>query len=161
MLVNDLDLRVDASAATYYPYKLDRNNPSNAATASSKNPSDNVEVVYIANPTEYEYTITVDYEGSLEYGFQAFSMIISGIQDCDHELVLWDETVAVGEERVEEASYSVYVAGNGHYFTVEGNGTNGGDITVTAGSWIRLLPGFHSKKGGKFHGYIGPCGSAE
>ncbi len=79
MLVNDLDLTVeDQSSTTYYPYMLDRNNPSNAATTGD-NDVDNVEVVYIENPTAGEtYTITVDNDGPLSGGSQAFSMIISG-----------------------------------------------------------------------------------
>jgi len=80
MLVNDLDLRVeDESAKTiHYPWKLDRNNPSNAATNSGENNVDNVEVVYIENPTPGEtYTIKVDHDGTLGSD-QAFSMIISG-----------------------------------------------------------------------------------
>ena len=80
MLVNDLDLRItDQSKTTYYPWKLDRTNPSAAATHSGENNVDNVEVVYIENPTAGEvYTITVDHDGSLSGGSQAFSMIISG-----------------------------------------------------------------------------------
>ncbi len=80
MLVNDLDLRVeDQSSTIYYPWKLDKSNPSNAATNSGENNVDNVEMVYIENPTPGEvYTITVDHDGSLSGGSQAFSMIISG-----------------------------------------------------------------------------------
>ena len=80
MLVNDLDLRVeDQSGNTYYPWKLDKDNPANAATNNSENNVDNVEMVYIANPTAGEtYTITVDHDGTLSSGSQAFSMIISG-----------------------------------------------------------------------------------
>jgi len=80
MLVNDLDLRVEDPAArtVHYPWKLDRNNPANAATNTGENNRDNVEVVYIENPTPGEtYTITVDHDGTIS-GSQAFSMIISG-----------------------------------------------------------------------------------
>lgn len=80
MLVNDLDLRVEDQAArtVHYPWKLDKNNPANAATNTVENNIDNVEVVYIESPTPGEtYTITVDHDGSMPGG-QAFSMIISG-----------------------------------------------------------------------------------
>jgi len=79
ILVNDLDLRLtDQSATVYYPWKLDKGNPSAAATNSAENDVDNVEMVYIANPTPGEvYTISVDHDGTLS-GSQAFSMIISG-----------------------------------------------------------------------------------
>ncbi|MCB0805658.1 MAG: S8 family serine peptidase [Bacteroidales bacterium] len=78
MLVNDLDLRITEGSNTYYPWKLDRNNPSNAATNNSENNVDNVEVVYIANPSATTYTITVDHDGSLSSP-QNFSLIVTGI----------------------------------------------------------------------------------
>ncbi len=80
MLVNDLDLRVEDEAArtVHYPWKLDRNNPANAATNAGENNVDNVEEVYIESPTPGEtYTIKVDHDGTLGSD-QAFSMIISG-----------------------------------------------------------------------------------
>ncbi len=79
MLVNDLDLRITRLSSTYYPWKLDKNNPSYAATNSGENNVDNVEVIYIANPVSGTYTVTIDHDGSLSGGSQAFSMIISGI----------------------------------------------------------------------------------
>jgi len=81
MLVNDLDLSIsDGSKATYYPYSLDQNNPSNAATATAENDVDNVEMVYIDNTTAGTYTITVDHDGTLSSP-QAFSIVISGINE--------------------------------------------------------------------------------
>jgi len=80
MLVNDLDLRITRAGNTYYSWKLDRDNPANAATNASENNVDNVEVVYIASPVAgATYTITVDHDGSLSGGPQAYSMILSGI----------------------------------------------------------------------------------
>ncbi len=82
MLVNDLDLRIsDGSKTTYYPYSLDGSNPSAAASNNSENDVDNVEMVYIAEPTAGTYTITVDHDGTLSGGSQAFSIIISGIDE--------------------------------------------------------------------------------
>ncbi len=79
MLVNDLDLRITQGSNTYYPWKLDKDNPSAAATNSSENNIDNVEMVDIASPLDASvYTITVDHDGTLTNGGQAFSMIISG-----------------------------------------------------------------------------------
>ena len=79
MLVNDLDLSIADLSTTYYPWKLDRDNPSNPATNAGENDVDNVEVIYIANPVAGNYTITVDHDGTLSGGSQAFSMILSGI----------------------------------------------------------------------------------
>ncbi|NOX85631.1 MAG: S8 family serine peptidase, partial [Chlorobi bacterium] len=81
ILVNDLDLRVvnNTTSTTYYPWKLDKTNPANAATNTTENNVDNVEVVYIDNPTSgTTYTITVDHDGTLSGGRQVFSIIISG-----------------------------------------------------------------------------------
>jgi len=79
MLINDLDLKVTQGSTVYYPWKLDRDNPSSAATRASENNVDNVEVVSIANPSNSTtYTITVDYDSTLYNGSQAFSLIISG-----------------------------------------------------------------------------------
>ncbi|MEA3446359.1 MAG: S8 family serine peptidase, partial [Bacteroidota bacterium] len=75
MLVNDMDLRITQGANTYYPWKLDAANPTNAATNAAENNVDNVEQVYIASPSSATtYTITVDHDGSLSGGSQAFSM---------------------------------------------------------------------------------------
>ena len=78
MLKNDLDLRITRSGTTYYPWKLSRNNPTNAATKTGENNVDNVEVVYIANPTAGNYTITVDHDGTLSSA-QRYALVISGI----------------------------------------------------------------------------------
>lgn len=79
MLVNDLDLRVTQGASTYYPWSLDGSNPSNAATNTGDNDTDNVEQVYIASPSVTSYTITVNHKSSLSSGSQDFAIIVSGI----------------------------------------------------------------------------------
>ena len=84
MLINDLDLRITKYSRTYYPWKLDRLNPGNAATNNSDNSVDNVEQVYIENSTEDYYTITVSHKGTLvddtgTTSSQQYGLIISGI----------------------------------------------------------------------------------
>ena len=80
-IVHDLDLRlVDESLNVYYPYKLDPDNPTAAATTNSKNTVDNVEQIYIAAPAAGTYTLIVDHAGSLTAD-QVFSLIISGIDE--------------------------------------------------------------------------------
>ncbi len=82
MIVNDLDLKItDDNNTTFYPYKLDPDDPSAAATTDSKNYVDNVEMVFIENAPEGTYTITVDHDGGLAGGGQVFSIIISGIDE--------------------------------------------------------------------------------
>ncbi len=82
MLVNDLDIRIlDMDNNTYYPYSLDPDNPSDVATTDGKNFVDNVETIFINSPEAGTYTIYVDHDGSLENDEQAFSLIISGIDE--------------------------------------------------------------------------------
>ncbi len=77
-LINDLNLKVVGSGGTFWPYKLDYNNPSNNATATGINDIDNMEQVYIATPSAGLYTITVDFDGALSGGSQWYSLLISG-----------------------------------------------------------------------------------
>jgi len=82
MLINDLDLRVmDENSNVYFPYKLDPDNPSAAATTDSENDVDNVEMVVISNPVPGDYTIYIDHDGSLSGGQQAYSLVITGIDE--------------------------------------------------------------------------------
>ncbi|MEE4257812.1 MAG: PKD domain-containing protein, partial [Bacteroidales bacterium] len=80
MIVNELDLRITAGSNTYYPWKLNRTNPSAAATRNSENNVDNVEMVTIDNPVAgTDYTIVVDHDGTLSGGSQLFSLVVTGI----------------------------------------------------------------------------------
>ncbi len=84
MLKNDLDLTViDENTNSFFPYKLDPLDPPAAATNDSKNAVDNVEMVYISEPATGTYTIQVDHDGPLQGNDQAFSIIISGIDEYD------------------------------------------------------------------------------
>jgi len=81
LLVNDLDLRVvDENGNIFFPYMLDPENPSAAATTATKNNIDNVEMVYIDNAPAGTYTIHVDHDGTMANA-QIFSIIISGIDE--------------------------------------------------------------------------------
>jgi len=93
MLVNDLDLRITRNGVTYYPWKLDRNNPEAAATNNGDNSVDNVEQVLINDPEPATYTITVTHKGTLvddsgATSSQDFSMIISGIDNTDPDCLI-------------------------------------------------------------------------
>ncbi len=82
MLVNDLDLKITGpDGSTYYPWRLDRDNPSAAAVRDGENDVDNVEVVYVENPGAGNYTVHIDHKGTLSGGSQAYSLIISGIDE--------------------------------------------------------------------------------
>ena len=78
ILVNDLDLSIKnlLTSAVYYPWKLDRDNPTNPATNTSKNIVDNVENVYIpVADSGTGYLLTVNHCCTLENGYQDFSLI--------------------------------------------------------------------------------------
>lgn len=131
-LVNDLDLRlVDESGNTYYPYKLNPDSPSAAATNDSKNNVDNVEHVYIAAPTAGDYTIIVDHEGTISGGEQVFSLIVSGIDEysglpgCSNGIITPEdgsETVLVNQEISWEPA--IYASAYDVYFGTDGEGTS-------------------------------------
>lgn len=80
MLVNDLDFRITEGTTTYFPWKLDPENPANAATQED-NSVDNVEQVFIENPIEGAlYTFKVSHKGNLVNNHQVFAMVINGVQ---------------------------------------------------------------------------------
>ncbi len=81
MIVNDLDVKIYNGSGDWYPYKLDPLNPDNAATNYGKNVVDIYEQVYIANPDAGTYTISVTHDGDLDGGSQAYSLIITGIEE--------------------------------------------------------------------------------
>jgi len=78
MLVSDLDLRVSNDRETAYPWKLDLNNPENAAINNGDNDVDNVEKVEILSPSVDEWTISVTHKGILSTP-QDFSIIVTGV----------------------------------------------------------------------------------
>ena len=104
MLVNDLDLNITKGGATYYPWKLDPLNPSNAATNNSKNHVDNIEQVLIENPTAGTYTIGVSNSGTLSSD-QNFSIVISSVTKGVIPETILSENF---EEGVIPSNWSVY-----------------------------------------------------
>jgi hypothetical protein len=83
MLVNDLDLRVvSPSSVTNFPWVLNRNSPTNAATTGD-NTLDNVEQVSIPSPTYGTYLVRVTHKGNLlndlgQTNYQNVSILLSG-----------------------------------------------------------------------------------
>ncbi|MFH1119360.1 MAG: S8 family serine peptidase [Bacteroidota bacterium] len=80
VLVNDLDIRIiSESNVVSYPWKLDVNNPSAAAT-SGDNIVDNIEKAEAGTPAaQHTYLLQITHKGTLDMSPQAFSLIISGI----------------------------------------------------------------------------------
>jgi hypothetical protein len=85
MLVNDLDIRITKGGATYFPWILDPANPGNAATTGD-NFRDNVEQIQIGVPESGNYTVTVTHKGTLVDAPQAFSLILTGLEDSAVEV---------------------------------------------------------------------------
>lgn len=78
MLVNDLDVRLTApSGQVHYPYVLNPNAPSSAATTGD-NVRDNVEMIDLPNGVAPgSYTLTVSHKGTLAAN-QEFALIVTG-----------------------------------------------------------------------------------
>ncbi|MBI1923615.1 hypothetical protein HYR99_05140 [Candidatus Poribacteria bacterium] len=72
------------------------------------------------------------------------------------ELVLKNIIVEIGKTEIWEALISIIVAGDGTFFTIVGDGVNGGNATFRAGSRIILKPGFHAQPGSQFNAQIDP-----
>ena len=150
MLVNDLDLKVvNASRSTYYPYKLDPENPSAAATTDGKNYVDNIEIIVINNPAPGTYSIIVDHDGSLSGGEQAYTLIVTGI---DEYTVLPECTVGMTtpedgavdilvnewlewEPAVFATSYDIYFGTDGEGTSTPTNVYNGENILTNGFSY--------------------------
>jgi hypothetical protein len=83
-LVNDLDLKLTGPDGTFYPYTLSYSDPEAEAAVDSENRVDNIEQIYIAAPTAGMYTLSVEYDGSLQNDHQGYSLLTSGmVSDMD------------------------------------------------------------------------------
>jgi Subtilase family len=107
VLKNDLNLKVVQTAplpsATYYPYQPDPANPQNV-TDTGVNNRDNVEQVFLANPTanhDYEITIQRQPGTTITSGGQWVSVIMSGFT-----------TVMPAELSVVSVGFQPYYGGN-------------------------------------------------
>lgn len=74
-LVNNLDLKIVKDGTTYYPWKLDVEDPLAGATNTADNDVDNVEKVEIPNAQPGVYTIQVRHKGTIVGGSQNYSLI--------------------------------------------------------------------------------------
>jgi hypothetical protein len=74
-LVNNLDLKVIKDGTIYYPWKLNPDSPTNAATNNSDNEVDNFERVNIYEAQPGVYTIQITHKGILAGSSQDFSLV--------------------------------------------------------------------------------------
>ncbi|MFH1424080.1 MAG: S8 family serine peptidase [archaeon] len=76
-LVNDLNLVVKSPNGTrYYPWTLDKDNPSTPAVQNQTNTVDNVEQVYVSSPAEGIWTVGID-TSSLAQAPQRYAIVAS------------------------------------------------------------------------------------
>ncbi len=75
MLVNDVDMKLIGPNGNHHPWKLDRDNPSAAATRG-ENDVDNTEKITVFDPSEGSYIVQITHEGSLRNGSQKVSLIL-------------------------------------------------------------------------------------
>ena len=77
------------------------------------------------------------------------------------DLALQDVTVEMDDTNNYVASNSITAAGNSTYFVIEGNGSDGSNVTMEAGNYISLLPGFEAQEGCFFNAYIDNLGLSD
>lgn len=161
-LVNDLNLKITGPDGTHYPYvmpyvgdwslaKIDD------AAITGVNDVDPIEQVYLVAPVAGDYTITVDYVGSLTDNLQNYSLVVTGETAAEIEVeydgppvtVLTDNsgiqnfgTTAPSEDSVARA-YTVRNAGGGLLTGLEitTSGSHKDDFTVGSLSSTELAAG--------------------
>ncbi len=65
------------------------------------------------------------------------------------DITLQNDTVAISDTK----TYQAYNSITSQNFLIQGNGLNGGNVTMAAGETIYLKPGFEAKEGCNFHTY--------
>jgi hypothetical protein len=128
---------------------LNRAAPFTAATTGD-NDVDNVEQIFIQNPTAGNYTLTVTPEGSISGGAQAFSLIISGngASAINYNIA----AAVINDETTYTASNSITIGGTSQV-------TSSGDLQLFSGNYIDLKENFFTTGAGKLEAKIvaDPC----
>lgn len=79
MLVNDLDIRLQAEDGQLLPFILDPDNPTKAAIAGD-NIRDNIEQILVKNVVPGKsYSLTISHKGTLKNSKQDYALLISGM----------------------------------------------------------------------------------
>ncbi len=134
MLVNDVDVKLIGPDGDHYPWKLDVDNPSAAATKGENN-VDNTEKVTVSDPAEGRYVVQITHDGSLEGGSQKVSLILDRGAGATYDVSGQITIDGTGEAA---AGARLYLSGFGQD-TVESDSTGtftfhglyNGDYTIT------------------------------
>ncbi|MBO9613070.1 MAG: S8 family peptidase [Dyadobacter sp.] len=151
VLVNDLDLRLSANSATYFPWKLDWSNGKTSAKANpalqGDNNRDNTEKIEIPNPVAGQvYTLTVNHKGSIGTG-QNFSIVITGLKECVASRNIVSPVNSFAS--VTEQASSVITLAN----TLDSNA----HAIYHAGDEVVMTTGFTATRDSQFRGYVEGC----
>ena len=151
-LVNDLDIRITKNGITYFPWKLNSNDSSNAIQTED-NSVDNVEQVKINSPSNSDYTITVNHKGLLQTGKQNYSLVITGITSSFSIVpTSSDLTLCSNQNAVYTFSYKQIGSGTttfspvglplGSTATLDNTSlSTNGTITMTITGLLNVIPG--------------------
>jgi subtilisin family serine protease len=142
ILVNDLDLRIEADTSSFKPWVLNPASPNTSATTGD-NTRDNVEQVVVSNSQERFYSIKIKHKGTLLGGSQIVSVIISGNKSINTNLAINNQTISGNTSFVVTDSISSNA-------TIQ----NTANVTFIAGNSITLKPNFNVKPGGIFSASI-------
>lgn len=151
-LVNDLDIRVTQTDATFFPWRLQSDADLNALRDGDNN-VDNVELVKIDNPNGGLYTITISHKGTLVLGPQNYSLVITGITSGFAIIPFGDDKKVCSTESVVFDFNFIYQSGNavtysainqptGSTITFSSNNlTANSPVTMTVSNLQNVAPG--------------------
>ena len=150
-LVNDLDMRISKTGSTWFPYRMNPSAP-NAAATTGDNFRDNVEKIFIANPSSGDYVLSITPKGSVSGGIQFFSLIISGNGPSSVNTYLTFQTITTEK---------TYVASNSITASVSMNVASGGHLKLHSANFIELKSDFRTSGTGELTAKIvaDPCDS--
>ncbi len=111
-LINDLDMRITrvSDSTVYSPYILNPAAPGLPASTGD-NFRDNVEQVYIYNPSQAVYELSISHKGSIGFG-QQFSLVITGFEPIPISNFSSNKTASCRGGEIEFAEQSDWGATN-------------------------------------------------
>lgn len=120
VLSHDLDIRItDPDGVTHKPFVLDPANPEKPATRND-NFRDNVEQVFIEDPQNGEYTVSISHKRSLSQA-QPYSLIMTGIESPVSHPVRFIADMSIQEEmgHFDRKTDQLYVMGDFSNWTLQ------------------------------------------